>query len=259
MNGGPVMIRRNSAVPRRSFLADMGMGFTGLVLGAMLHRDGIARGEAQPPDGMPHFPPRARNVIWLFMIGGTSHLESFDPKPALNTHGGKTYKETPYQGILDSPHLKDNLRELVKGLHNSRNKLYPLQVGYRKRGECGLEVSDWWPHVGGCIDDIAVVRSMWTTDNDHGAQLQFHTGRHMLEGQFPPIGSWVHYGLGSMNDDLPRFVVLGTPIADCCGGLGGHGASYLGPEHDGVPLSVDPQNPLPFAAPPRDVFHEEQA
>ena len=67
---------------------------------------------------------------------------------------------------------------------------------------------------------VAVIRSMWTTDNDHGAQLQFHTGRHMLEGQFPTIGSWVHYGLGSLSDDLPRFVVIGSPIADCCGGPG---------------------------------------
>jgi hypothetical protein len=259
------MRRHVRRTPRRTFLADMGMGFTGLVLGAMLDRDGIARAESPgtpgvwtPPDGKPHFAPRAKNVIWLFMIGGTSHLESFDPKPALNLHAGKTYKETPYQHILDSPLVKNNLRELVKGLHNPRSTLFPMQVGHRKRGQSGIEVSDWWPNVADCIDDIAVIRSMWTTDNDHGAQLQFHTGRHMLEGQFPTVGSWVHYGLGSLNDDLPRFVVLGTPIADCCGGLGGHGASYLGPEHDGVQLSVDPQNPLPFAAPGADVFREEQ-
>src|SRR5690606_3895894 len=93
-------------------------------------------------------------------------------------------------------------------------KIYPLQVGYAKRGESGIEVSDWFPHVSRCIDDIAVVRSMWTTDNDHGAQLQFHTGRHGLDGVFPSVGSWVHYGLGSLNDNLPQFVVLGTPIAD---------------------------------------------
>src|SRR5438876_209442 len=95
---------------RRNFLADMGMGFTGLVLGAMLQRDGIVRADTpggssplwMPPDGQPHFAPRAKNVIWLFMIGGTSHVESFDPKPALNRHAGKTFKETPYQHILDS-------------------------------------------------------------------------------------------------------------------------------------------------------------
>jgi hypothetical protein len=137
-------------------------------------------------------------------------------------------------------------------------KIYPLQVGYRKRGQSGIEISDWWPHVGEVIDEIAVIRSMWTTDNNHGAQLQFHTGRHSLEGQFPTLGSWVHYGLGSLNDELPQFVVMGTPIADCCGGAGGHGANYLGPEHNGVQLAVDPKNPLPYAAPSGDVYREEQ-
>ena len=87
---------------------------------------------------------------------------------------------------------------------------------------------------------------MWTSDNDHGAQLQFHTGRHALEGPHPTVGSWVRYGLGSLNDDLPSFVVLGKPLADCCGGQSGHGGNYLGPEYSGVPLLADPKNPLPF-------------
>jgi hypothetical protein len=99
---------------------------------------------------------------------------------------------------------------------------------------------------------------MWTTDNNHGAQLQFHTGRHALEGQFPTIGSWIHYGLGTLNANLPQFVVMGTPIADCCGGAGAHGSNYLGPEHNGVQLVVDPKNPLPFAAPGPEVYREEQ-
>ena len=91
---------------------------------------------------------------------------------------------------------------------------------------------------------------MWTTDNDHGAQLQFHTGRHALEGPFPTIGSWVHYGLGSLNDNLPQFVVLGTPLADCCGGVQRpRRPTTSAREHDGVQLDVDPKNPLPFAAP----------
>jgi hypothetical protein len=77
-------------VTRRSFLADCGMGFTGLAMAALLQRDGILRANepSSPPDGRPHFAPRAKNVIWLFMLGGTSHLESFDPKPALNRYAG---------------------------------------------------------------------------------------------------------------------------------------------------------------------------
>jgi Protein of unknown function (DUF1501) len=251
---------------RRTFLAELGMGFTGVALSAMLHRDGFARADEtgpagwKPPDGRPHFTPKAKNVIWLFMIGGTSHVETFDPKPALNRYAGKTIAQTPFATALKNK-LTGNVRIVVPNDANGhiRQTLYPLQVGFRKRGQSGIEVSDWWPHLGSCIDDVAVIRSMWTTDNNHGAQLQFHTGRHMLEGVFPTIGSWVRYGLGSLNDDLPQFVVMGTPIADCCGGLGGHGASYLGPEYDGIQLSVDPKNPLPFASPARGVFREEQA
>jgi hypothetical protein len=207
--------------------------------------------------GQPHFKPKAKHVIWLFMVGGTSHVESFDPKQALNDYAGKTIAESPFKSTLESPYLKKNLREFVAGLHKVHPKLMAMQVGYRKRGQSGIEVSDWWPHVGGMIDDIAVVRSMWTTDNDHGAQLQFHTGRHALEGPFPSIGSWIRYGLGSLNDNLPSFVVLGTPLADCCGGQSGHGSDYLGPEFSGVQLTVDPRNPLPFAT-PQGVYEDEQ-
>src|SRR3954452_7808778 len=178
--------------PRRAFLADLGMGFTGLALAAMLRRDGVARAAADdgpasdaaftPPDGRPDFAPKAKRVIWLFMVGGVSHMESFDPKPELTRYAGKTIAETPYKATLDSPYLKKNLRQFVDGLHKVRPAIYPLQVGYQKRGQAGIDVSDWFPHMGSCIDDIAVVRSLWTTDNDHGAQLQFHTGRHALEG-----------------------------------------------------------------------------
>lgn len=253
----------SSNTSRRSFLADLGMGFTGLALGAMLFRDGVARGEDlggwAPPDGLPHFAPKAKRVIWLFMIGGTSHVESFDPKPALTRYAGKTIQESPHKDVLDSP-FTENVRIAVQNDANGhiRHELYPLQTGYAKRGESGIEVSDWWPEVGDCVDDLAVIRSLWTTNDNHGAQLQFHTGRHSLEGPFPTIGSWIHYGLGSLNEELPQFVVLGTPIADCCGGMNGHGASYLGPEHDGVQLEIDPKNPLPFAAPGREVYREEQ-
>src|SRR4249919_2722988 len=95
---------------RRTFLADLGMGFTGLALGAMLHRDGFASDAAgwTPPNGLSHFVPKAKSVIWLFMIGGTSHLESFDPKPALNKYGGISIAETPYRDVLAKKLLEDN-------------------------------------------------------------------------------------------------------------------------------------------------------
>jgi Protein of unknown function (DUF1501) len=249
-------------VNRRVFLADCGMGFTGLVLGSMLQRDGIMKADVHaawlPPDGKAHFAPKAKSVIWLFMLGGVSHVESFDPKPAINKYAGKSIDETPHKGVLDSPYTKKNLVEFVAGQHQVKLKLFPMQVGYRKRGQSGIEVSDWFPHVGDCVDDLAIVRSTWTTDNDHAAQLQFHTGRHVFQGFFPTIGSWVHYGLGSLNENLPQFVVLGEMPSPCCGGNATVSGNYLGPEHSGVKLEVDQQNPLPYARPGADIAPEQQ-
>src|SRR5438034_11353354 len=118
-------------VNRRVFLADCGMGFTGLVLGALLQRDGIARplGDFALPDGKPHFPPKAKRVIWLFMLGGVSHVDTFDPKPALNQYAGKNISETPYKDSLHSPYVK-GVREFVKGDHGIKLTLYPMQVGF---------------------------------------------------------------------------------------------------------------------------------
>ena len=247
---------------RRSFLADCGFGFTGLAMGAMLARDGIALGNEAtwvPPDGNPHFQPRAKSVIWIFMLGGVSHMESFDPKPALTKHAGKTIAESPYgDAVLKSPYYRRNVQEFVAG-RKLMASLYPLQVGYRKRGQSGVEIADWWPHIGGHVDDLAIVRSCWCTDNDHGAQYEFNTGHHLFDGYHPSIGSWVHWGLGSLNDNLPSFVVLGEGPDVCCGGNGAHSASYLGPMHTAVQLDVDPTNPLPYASPGVDVFEEEQA
>jgi hypothetical protein len=232
------------------------MGFTGLALGAMLARDGVLRA-AESSSVQPK--PKAKSVIWIFLTGGMSHVESFDPKPELNKHAGKTIEESPFKAILDSPYLKKNVREFVPGQHKVQPTIYPMQVGFKQHGQCGTEISDWFPHLARHADDLAIIRSMWTTDNDHGAQLQFHTGRHAIEGPFPTIGSWVHWGLGSLNDNLPSYCVLGTPLADCCGGVQGHGANYLGPEHAGIQLSTDPAAPLPFAQPDKSVFREEQA
>lgn len=247
-------------VSRRGFLSDCGMGFTGLALGAMLAQDRACGAEAHSvPSGLPKLAPKAKSVIWYFMLGGTSHMESFDPKSKLNEFAGMTVDESPFgKAVLESEFYRKNVRDFAGTPRKLMAKLYPLQKGFQKRGESGIEVSDWWPHVGDCIDDLSVVRSMWTTDNDHAAQLQFHTGRHIFDGFYPSIGSWVHYGLGSLNNNLPSFVVLGPPPGDCCGGVGAHDGSYLGPEHSGIRLNVQPGNSLPFGSPGADVFVEER-
>ena len=125
---------------RRSFLSDCGMGMTGMVLGSLLAKDGISRANAAAVTGpaaaliprLPVIAPKARSVIWLFMIGGTSQMESFDPKPDLNRYQGKSIDRTPFKATLDSPYLKTNLREL------SMQGWRPLAVGVV--GEFGIAV-----------------------------------------------------------------------------------------------------------------------
>src|SRR5262245_40752934 len=143
---------------RRAFLADVGMGFTGLALGAMLCKDGAARAESPVLRASGSSKPKAKSVIWLFMVGCASPLERFDAKPELNKHAGKTITESPYKTTLESPYLKENVREVIAGLHKVHPKIFPMQIGYQKRGKSGLEMSDWWPHLGGCADDLALVR-----------------------------------------------------------------------------------------------------
>jgi hypothetical protein len=235
---------RCKGIHRRTFLADLGMGFTGLALGAMM-----ARGENAKPQAA-----KAKCVIWLFMNGGVSHMESFDPKPALTKYAGKTIAESPVKDAQDPEKLKLARVVVINDANGQqRNKLYALQTGYKKRGQCGIELSDFFPHIGDCIDDIAVVRSMYTTDDNHGAQTQFHSGRHMLDGEFPTLGAWVHYGLGSLNDNLPQFISMGK--REYWNAKDGH---YLGPAHDAVPIRVDPANPLEYGKPEKDLTLAEQ-
>jgi hypothetical protein len=240
---------------RRRFLEYSSCGIGSLALQALLQREGLgnAPAGATVPDGKPHFPPQAKNVIWLFMRGGVSHMESFDPKPMLNQYAGKTIDETPYSDVQDPEKLKKVRTVVVNDANGQqRNKLYPLQIGSKRYGESGIAVSDWFPQIGSCIDDIALIRSMWTTDDNHGAQVQFHSGRHMLDPRVPTIGAWVNYGLGSLNDNLPQFISMGPRFFDR---RDGH---YLGPAYDSVSLKIDPANPLDYAQPEGNVLPVEQ-
>ncbi|HBH51262.1 MAG TPA: DUF1501 domain-containing protein [Planctomycetaceae bacterium] len=236
---------------RRGFLADFGMGFTGLALSAMLSRDGIERAcaeESIPAAPLAPLPaPKSKSVIWIFLSGGYSHVETFDPKPALNEHAGKTFDKTPFENPLNSPLHRARFRSVPAEEINVRDvypTIYPMQVGWKKHGQAGIEVTDWWPHLANHVDDLCFVRNMWTTDNDHAAENQIHTGRHRLDEPQPSIGAWATYGLGSTNDNLPQFVVLGGPTrSDTRQSIDSY---YLGPQYSGVPLTLDPASPLPF-------------
>ena len=244
---------------RREFLADMGLGFTGLAMGAMLQQGrGVAASEVAhtPPNGFPHHRPKAKSVIWIFLSGGYSQMETFDPKPALNKYAGKTFQQTPFPNPLESPLHDVRSRSVIEKVRDKYAKVFPMQIGWDKHGESGIEVSHWWPHLSQCVDDISFVRNMWTTDNDHAAENQMHTGRHKLDEKQPSVGSWVTYGLGTANENLPQFLVLGGPTrADTSQSFESY---YLGPQYSGVPLKIDPNNPLPYGKRSSNILADEQ-
>ncbi len=141
----------------------------------------------------PHFPVKAKRVIFLFMTGGVSHVDTFDPKPALTRDHGLEIK-------ADHPEIKD--RPGYERIYLKRP-----QWEFKPHGQCGTEVSALFPHVAECVDDMAMIRSMHTSHSNHyNATLGMHTGSFAFAR--PSLGSWVSYGLGAMNQNLPSFVVI---------------------------------------------------
>jgi hypothetical protein len=165
----------------------------------------------------PHFKPRAKNVIFLFMTGGVSHIDTFDPKPRLSSDVGKEVK-------FDHPEIKNR-----PGYE--RIFLKRPQWEFKLHGQCGTEVSSLFPHVGACMDDIALIRSMHTDHSNHyNATLGMHTGSFAFAR--PSIGSWVSYGLGTENRNLPSFVVIAP--AQTYAGTQVYASDFLPGAHQGT-------------------------
>jgi hypothetical protein len=172
----------------------------------------------------PHFPAKAKSVIFLFMSGGVSHVDTFDPKPRLAADHGKSVK-------LDHPETKD--RPGYEKLFLKRP-----QWEFKKAGACGTEVSGLFPHVAGCADGLAVIRSMHGDHSNHyNATLGMHTGSYNQAR--PSIGAWVSYGLGTVNRNLPSFVVIAphTPYA----GSQVWASDFLPGSHQGTPVAPGPE------------------
>lgn len=182
---------------RREFVRDAFCGFGGLALASLLQDEQARAGEVSPLSARaPHFPARAKSVIFLFMAGGPSHLETFDPKPLLNQLSGqprpREFGEAKYQFVHTDARLLGTRRT------------------FRKYGQSGIEVSDLFPHLAQCVDDLAVIRSCHGDMVVHSAaQYELFTGR-VVPG-FPSFGSWVLYGLGSESQSLPSYVVMPDP------------------------------------------------
>jgi len=178
-----------------------------------------------------HFPARARQVIFLFMTGGVSHVDTFDPKPRLSQDVGKEVK-------LDHPEIRNR-----PGYE--RIFLKRPQWEFQKHGECGTEVSALFPHVAGCVDDIAVIRSMHTDHSNHyNATLGMHTGSFAFAR--PSLGAWTSYGLGTENRNLPSFVTIAP--AQTYAGTQVYASDFLPGAHQGT-LVVPGAEPIANVAP----------
>ncbi|MDG2127666.1 MAG: DUF1501 domain-containing protein [Fuerstiella sp.] len=179
----------------------------------------------------PQFPGSAKNIIFLFMTGGVSHVDTFDPKPALNRDHGKEIK-------ADHPEIKDR-----PGYE--RIFLKRPQWDFKRHGQCGTEVSSLFPNVAECVDDIAMIRSMHTSHSNHyNATLGMHTGSFAFAR--PSLGSWVSYGLGTMNRNLPGFVVIAPK--QTYAGTQVYASDFLPGAHQGtvvVPGAVPVRNIAP--------------
>ncbi len=229
---------------RREFLWQAGAGFTGLALTSLLQEDGffkkVRASTADDPlaPKAPHYVARAKSVIFLFMYGGPSQVDLFDPKPELNTNHGKTKRIEV---------RKDSFQDVT--LLGSTRK-------FSKHGKSGIEISDLFPHLAGCVDDMAIIRSMWADSFAHGsAMLQMNSGS-VFQGK-PCLGSWVTYGLGSESRNLPSFVVFldhrGGPI----GGAPNWGAGFMPATYQGTQFRTQ-GDPVLNLSPKGPVTRDEQ-
>jgi hypothetical protein len=177
-------------VARRRFLHQAAGGFLGAALGGIWAEGG------EIPHALlgPHFPARVKSVIFLFMCGGVSHIDTFDPKD--NKYAGK---------LIDVIGFGDNNAQM-------RRPVIACQRTFTRHGKSGIPVSDWFPHVGSVVDEIAVVRSIWCHESNHfPAVIENCTGHRGRQFDHPTLGSWVSYALGSVNKNLPTFVNIGRP------------------------------------------------
>ncbi len=211
---------------RREFLWETGAGFTGLAMTGLLSMDGffnsaqastVAANPLAPKP--PMFPAKAKSVIFLFMYGGPSQLDTFDYKPKLIGRDGQTI----------------TVRSFRNGNKPTQLKLMEPRWKFKPYGKCGKYVSDLYPNLGECVDDMAFIHSMYSDAPVHGsAMIQMNTGK-ILTGS-PSLGSWVNYGLGSTNQNLPGFVVMTDTTGGPISGAKNWSSGYMPAAYQGTVL-----------------------
>jgi len=237
---------------RRDFLFRAGEGISGVALAAMMAEQGLLANEGESacanPEGIesplmprtPHFQPRAKNVISLFMSGGVSHLDSFDYKPDLIKHHGK-----PLTGFG-----RVQVRQGYPG------PLMKSPFGWKQYGESGKWVSELFPHMGSVVDEVAFIHSAQGRSNDHVvAHYEWNTGS-LLMGH-PSVGAWVTYGLGAENQNLPGFVVIYDRKGGPFSGPANWSAGYLPAAYQGTVFRAT-GDPILDLTPPSEYVTPEQ-
>ncbi|MFM7042179.1 MAG: DUF1501 domain-containing protein, partial [Planctomycetaceae bacterium] len=228
---------------RRAFLETAGLGFGSLALSSLLARDaGASAGPSPLAPRPPHHPPRAKSVIFLFMEGGPSHIDLFDPKPRLRDLAGQT--------------LPESFGQVITAMGESRSPLLADRRTWARHGEGGLWVSDWIPHIARCADKLTVIRSCVSDGINHsGGICQMNTGS--ILGGRPSLGAWVTYGLGAMNEDLPAFVVMQDTSAQVVNGPRNWGAGFMPAVYQGTRI-LPGHEPIANLNTPEGVSDEQQ-
>jgi hypothetical protein len=247
------MLRPSRHVPlftsRREFLLKAGGGFGALALAWMLNQDRALpaadeeRSAANPlAPRAPHNPARATSIIFLFMEGGPSHIDTLDPKPELTRRNGQR--------------LPPGFGPVLTPMGIGGNTLLASRRTFHKFGQSGIEVSDWLPHMATCVDDLCVLRSCWADGLNHvGSVCQMNTGS-ILAGR-PSMGSWVTYGLGSVNQNLPGFVVMQDNPGEVAGGARNWGTAYMPSTYQGTVFRAS-GNPILHLTPPAGIDDQQQ-
>lgn len=206
---------------RREFLQNAGCGFGAVALSALLQKPLLASSgdRVSASVKLPHHKPRAKNVIFLFMEGGPSHLDTFDYKPLLNELAGQR--------------LPESFKRPITAMGEANSPLLECKREWKQRGQSGLWISDWFEHVAAHADDLAVIRSCASSGINHaGGVCSMNTGS--VFGGRPSLGAWVSYGLGSENENLPAFVVIKDSEGTVVNGVRNWGAGFMPATYQGV-------------------------
>jgi len=226
---------------RREFLSRAGAGFGAIAFNYLLAQEGLFAAEAAGAAPAPHHTPRAKSIIWLFMEGGPSHLDLFDPKPMLDKMAGQ-----PLPASFGRP---------ITAMGTASNELMPSKRQWKRHGQSGLWVSDWYPEIAQHVDDMAIFQGCWADGLNHvGSVCQMNTGS-ILAGR-PSMGAWVTYGLGTANENLPTFVIL-TDAGEVLGGPKNWSAGFLPASYQGTLLRRE-GTPIFHLAPPETVGDAQQ-